>query len=158
MAVCFSSNTGFHSKAKFPYTVSAKLASKLWLNKTDVRTIVQVIYEPKDRESEALSRYVKELVDDGNHVVNAVESGDVSCSLRSQLQRMFVPESASGMVSEDDLIVTSDVDTFVMRPDIFEELLKPENRDKISILQYDNTLEFGNTFAMVFISMQFGLW
>ena len=57
------------------------------------------------------------------------------CSLRSQLQRMFVPESASGMVSEDDLIVTSDVDTFVMRPDIFEELLKPENRDKISILQ-----------------------
>ena len=60
---------------------------------------------------------------------------DMPCSLRSQLQRMFVPESASGMVSEDDLIVTSDVDTFVMRPDIFEELLKPENRDKISILQ-----------------------
>ena len=57
------------------------------------------------------------------------------CSLRSQLQRMFVPDSASDMVSEDDLIVTSDVDTFVMRPDIFEELLEPENLDKISILQ-----------------------
>ena len=36
---------------------------------------MQVIYERKDRESEALSRYVKELVDDGNHVVNAVETG-----------------------------------------------------------------------------------
>ena len=36
---------------------------------------MQVIYEPKDRGSEALSRYVKELVDDGNHVVNAVETG-----------------------------------------------------------------------------------
>ena len=36
---------------------------------------VQVIYEPKDRGSEALSRYVKELVDDGNHVVNTVETG-----------------------------------------------------------------------------------
>ena len=57
------------------------------------------------------------------------------CSLRSQLQRMFVPESASDMVSENDLIVTSDVDTFVMRSDIFEELLRPENLDKISILQ-----------------------
>lgn len=158
MAVCFSSNTGFHSKAKFPYTVSAKLASKLWLNKTDVRTIVQVIYEPKDRESEVLSRYLKELVDDGNHIVNAVESGDMPCSLRSQLQRLFVPESASGMVSEDDLIVTSDVDTFVMRPDIFDELLEPENRGKISILQYDHTLETGGTFNMMFISMQFGLW
>ena len=57
------------------------------------------------------------------------------CSLRSQLQRMFVPESAFGLVSEDDLVVTSDVDTFVMRPDIFEELLEPQNLDKISILQ-----------------------
>ena len=36
---------------------------------------MQVIYEPKDRGSEALSRYVKELVDDGNHVVNTVETG-----------------------------------------------------------------------------------
>ena len=60
---------------------------------------------------------------------------EMPCSLRSQLQRMFVPESASDMVSEDDLLVTSDVDTFVMRPDIFEELLEPENLDKISILQ-----------------------
>ena len=57
------------------------------------------------------------------------------CSLRSQLQRMFVPESAFDLVSEDDLVVTSDVDTFVMRPDIFEELLEPQNLDKISILQ-----------------------
>ena len=38
---------------------------------------MQVIYEPKDRESEALSRYVNELVDDRNHIVNAVESGYV---------------------------------------------------------------------------------
>ena len=51
------------------------------------------------------------------------------------MQRMFVPESAFGLVSEDDLVVTSDVDTFVMRPDIFEELLEPQNLDKISILQ-----------------------
>ena len=48
---------------------------------------------------------------------------------------MFVPESAFGLVSEDDLVVTSDVDTFVMRPDIFEELLEPQTLDKISILQ-----------------------
>ena len=60
---------------------------------------------------------------------------DMPCSLRSQLQRMFVPDSVSDMVSEDDLIVMSDVDNFVMRPDIFEELLRPENLDKISILQ-----------------------
>jgi len=158
MAVCFSSNTGFHSKAKFPYTLSARLAGKLWLNMTDVRTIIQVIYETKDAESEALSRYVKELVSDGNHVVTAIDTGDMPCSLRSQLQRMFVPESAFGLVSEDDLVVTSDVDTFVMRPDIFEELLEPQNLDKISILQYDNTIEYETTFAMVFISMQYWLW
>ena len=65
----------FHSKAKFPYTLSTRLASKLWLNKTDVRTIVQVVFEAKDREGEALTRYIKELVDDGNHVVSAIETG-----------------------------------------------------------------------------------
>ena len=58
------------------------------------------------------------------------------CSLRSQLQRMFVPESASrGKVAENDVVVTSDVDTFVMGPDIFEELMEAENIGKISILQ-----------------------
>ena len=65
----------FHSKARFPYTLSARLAGKLWLNMTDVRTIIQVIYETKDAESEALSRYVKELVSDGNHVVTAIDTG-----------------------------------------------------------------------------------
>ena len=47
----------------------------MWLNKTDVGTIVQVVYEPEDRGSEALSRYVEGLVEDGNHVVTAIETG-----------------------------------------------------------------------------------
>ena len=50
------------------------LASKLWMNKTDVGTIVQVIYEPKDRNSPDLLAYVKELVDAGNHIVSTVET------------------------------------------------------------------------------------
>ena len=70
-----------------------------------------------------------------NDSLQPSSSRDMPCSLRSQLQRMFVPEAAFGLVSEDDLVVTSDVDTFVMRPDIFEELLEPQNLDKISILQ-----------------------
>ena len=65
----------FHSKARFPYTLSARLAGKLWLNMTDVRTIIQVIYETEDVRSDALSRYVKELVSDGNHVVTAIDTG-----------------------------------------------------------------------------------
>ena len=64
----------FHAKATFPYTLSAMLASKLWMNKTDVGTIVQVIYEPKDRNSPDLLAYVKELVDAGNHIVSTVET------------------------------------------------------------------------------------
>ena len=76
------------------------------------------------------------------------------CSLRSQLQRMFVPESAFGLVSEDDLVVTSDVDTFVMRPDIFEELLEPQNLDKISTrmlvqMFYDLNISPRHTFLSI---------
>ena len=47
----------------------------MWLNMTDVRTIIQVIYETKDEESEALWRYVKELAGDGNHVITAIDTG-----------------------------------------------------------------------------------
>ena len=46
---------------------------------------------------------------------------------------MFVPASAP--VGEHDLVVTADVDSFVMMPEILDELLQPQNRNKISLLQ-----------------------
>ena len=64
----------YHAKGTFPYTLSALLASKLWMNMTDVGTIVQVVYDPKDRNSAGLLAYAKELIRAGNHIVSTVET------------------------------------------------------------------------------------
>jgi hypothetical protein len=45
-----------------------------------------------------------------------------------------------------------------MESSIFEEIENWGSLHKISILQYDNTIEFGNTFAMTFIAMSAKLW
>ena len=51
------------------------------------------------------------------------------------MQRMFMPLSVQTKILLDDLVVTTDVDTFVMSSDIFDEIINPWNRGKISILQ-----------------------
>jgi hypothetical protein len=45
-----------------------------------------------------------------------------------------------------------------MESNIFEEIENWGSLRQISILQYDNTIEFGNTFAMTFIAMSAKLW
>ena len=61
----------------------------------------------------------------------------MSCGLKAHMQRMFLPLSAQTTIRPDDLVVTTDVDTFVMKSDVFDELKSPENRGKISILQVE---------------------
>ena len=61
----------------------------------------------------------------------------MSCSLKAQIQRMFMPLSVQTKILPDDLIVTTDVDTFVMASDIFDEIKNPMNWGKISILQVE---------------------
>ena len=61
----------------------------------------------------------------------------MSCSLKAQMQRMFMPPSVQTKILPDDLIVTTDVDTFVMSSDIFDEIKNRKNWGKISILQVE---------------------
>ena len=173
MAVCFSSNTGFHGKERFPYLLAAKLSSQLWLMKVPkLKTIIQVVHEPSDRGAPGLENYVKYLKTIGNHVVETVEMLDndssnvtgkrlkMPCSLKAQLQRMFLPNSARRLVEQDDIIVTTDVDTFVMKSEIFDDLLSINNLGKIGILRYEDTNKdfITDTFPMFYISMPHRLW
>ena len=63
---------------------------------------------------------------------------EMPCSLKAQLQRLFIPTSVKELVDQDDLMVTTDVDTFVMKSDIFDEVLM-RNRGKIGILRVTTT-------------------
>ena len=174
MAVCLSSNTRFHGKDRFPYLLALKLSSQLWLTKVPkLKTIIQVVHEPSDRGAPELENYVKYLKTMGNHVVETVESLHnnssnanikklkMPCSLKAQLQRMFVPNSARRLVEPNDIIVTTDVDIFVMNSKIFDEVMSVINLGKIGILQYTKytNMDFvADTFPMCFISMSYRLW
>ena len=63
---------------------------------------------------------------------------------------MFLPLSIQAIIPPDDLIVTINADTFVMKHDIFDEPVSQENAGKISILQVENLLEILNTFQIPF--------
>ena len=119
MAVCWSGNTNFHKKEKFPYQAATKLATSLWTVKTKYRPIVYVIYDRADGANPALETYLKELTAIGARV-ESVATDDMACSLKAQLQRMFAFQL--DFVGDEDVVVTSDVDTFVMHPRIFEPL------------------------------------
>ena len=72
-------------------------------------------------------------------------------------------------IKDDDIIVTSDVDTFVMDTGIFDPIADgigsikssvyhvPETV-KVWLLQYWATEKYGYTFNMNFIGMRKGLW
>ena len=61
----------------------------------------------------------------------------MSCSLKAQMHRMFMPLTVQTKILPDDLIVTTDVDTFVMTSDIFDEIKNRKNWGEISILQVE---------------------
>ena len=61
----------------------------------------------------------------------------MSCSLKAQMQRMFMPLLLKTKILPNDLIVTTDVDIFVMTSDIFDEIKNQMNWGKISILQVE---------------------
>ena len=55
MAVCWSGNTAFHKKEKFPYQAATKLSSSLWTVKTKYRPLVYVVYDAKAKDNEERS-------------------------------------------------------------------------------------------------------
>ena len=155
MSVCWSGNTQFYNKKYFPYKLAAELSAKLWRNLTDHAIVVQVIYNELDEGSPKLTTYLDELQATGARVeAVSVDSGIMECSLKAQLQRMFAFRLP--YVRPADLVVTADVDTFVMDPDIFADLKRPGYR--VWVLQYDEVLNFGFTFNMNFIGMEAQLW
>ena len=74
------------------------------------------------------------------------QSLELPCVLTSQLVRLLAFQKE--FVEEEDVIITADVDAFIMTPEILRPLKK---KVSVWIWRYELTYHMGYTFMMLFI-------
>ena len=79
-----------------------------------------------------------------------VASSDLHCVLSSQLVRL-VTHHYHPIIEDDDIIITADVDAFIMTPDILLPLI--QHQVEVWVWQYDLSQAEEWTFAMSFIGI-----
>jgi len=153
MGLCWSENAQVHHKENFPYKEAAPLSAQLWMKFTPAKVILQIVYSEPEI-SEELSNYKKELEKYGTLVYLAPTGSDMKCVLKSQMIRLVA--YSLPFIQDQDIIVTADVDAFVMTSDIYKPLKLLDRQ--IWIYRYANTLVTNATFQMPFIAIRKSVW
>ena len=98
------------------------MSSRLWRKITDgeVKVLLTVVYNEK---TEDLDKYVETFKDVEGVVVVLEKTTDLGCVLQSQLSRMFAFKHK--MIADADIILTSDVELFVMEKNFSDPLKLP---------------------------------
>ncbi len=73
----------------------------------------------------------------------------MGCVQKTQIIRVLA--YLYDFVGNDDVIVTSDVDAFVMTSDLYKPLQRHWHDKKVWLFRYANSLDSGLTFPMSFI-------
>jgi FkbM family methyltransferase len=163
MGICIEARTrGMpdHDHSKKPYAHSAVLATRLWLQQ-DPKLIVIVLIAHTKHEN--VSLVVQSLTNAGattwDFDVSAV-GGQHACAQAAQLGRMFAFET--GMLNDDDLMVTSDADAFPIKVQTILSEFKTVNREgnpyQVWASQYDYAFSRGHTIPATFVAMQCQTW
>ena len=117
MSVCWSSNAKVHGKQNFPYKKAVLFSSQLWMKFTPAKVILQVVYSENEISNE-LKNYKKELENLGVIVYLIKTGSGIKCVLKSQLIRILA--YLLPFIKSNDIIVTADVDAFIMTLDIYK--------------------------------------
>ena len=153
MALCWSGNVELKGKKGFPYKEAVPFSSQLWMKMTPAKVIVQIVYSESEVTSE-LEHYKNKLEQLGVKVFLVPTPAGLTCVVTSLLIRLLA--YLFPFIQDQDIIVTADVDAFVMTPDIYKPLLLP-GRD-IWLYRYGMTLDSGCTFMMPFIGIRVKIW
>ena len=113
---------------------------------------MQIVYSEPEISDE-LKEYKKMLEGYGATVFLVPTGNDIKCVLKSQMIRLLAYHLP--FVQDSDIIVTADVDAFVMTKDIYKPLLLDR---KIWLYRYAFTLGSGSTFMMPFIGITAKTW
>ena len=135
MGLCFSKNTEMYGKEKYPYAEVTPLAVILWYHFfLDIRVILYLIYDAGEIEDRR--KLYEEQLKQTNVEIRWVKSGDMSCVTKSQLIRMWAFQEP--MINDEDIIITVDVNLFVVGPQILKPIHEYPNV-KIWVFQWHNT-------------------
>lgn len=125
MALCFSKNADMYRKKNYPYAQVTPLAILLWnYFFPDIQIILYLIYDQYELKERRI--LYEEHLNQTNVEIRWVEEGDLDCVTKSQLIRMWAFQEP--IINENDIIVTVDVNLFVMSPKILDPIY--ENPDK----------------------------
>jgi len=152
MALCWSGNVQILGKNKFPYREAVPLSTQLWHKFTPAKVIVQIVYSDAEVPPD-LEIYKYDLEKLGATVFLVPTGEEITCVLKSQLIRLLAYNFP--FIQDNDIIVTADVDAFVMTKDIYKPLTLPR---EIYLYRYANTLDSGITFNMPFIGIKASVW
>jgi len=151
MAVCWGENAQVHGKEHFPYTEAALRSVHLWHSLTHARVLLTIVHSGKaSKEMLAYQRRLEEL---GADVSLAESKSDLGCVLTSQLIRLLAFNNPR--VDDEDIIVTADVDAFIMTGEILKPLKKPFI---VWVWRYELSYNTGYTFMMPFIGARAKTW
>lgn len=153
MGLCFGQNAIILGKTNFPYNEAAVRSILLWHKLTNATVAITIVHNNK-YTSDSLKKYAQELEDLGASVV--VHHEDVlHCVLTSQIVRL-VNVHLHDDIEPDDVVITADVDAFIMNP----ALLKPLDHHNVSawVWRYGLSLSSGFTFAMSFVGARSRTW
>merc|ERR1711892_65480 len=158
MGLCYSANANHSGKTHYPYKDVTPLALLLWqYHLPDVSTIVRIVYT-ENQINEMMKAY-GEMLERAGAVVEWLEAGEMDCVLKSQLVRLFAGEHH--LVMPDDIVMTVDVNLFVMTPDILHPIVSSPGM-VAWVPQYEETASIstgrGETFNQNLIAMKAKTW
>jgi len=125
MALCFSKNTHMYNKKNYPYAQVTPLAIILWNHFfPDIPVLLYLIYD--NFESKDRRKLYEEHLRQTNVEIRWVQEGDMDCVTKSQLIRMWAFQEP--MIQEEDIIVTVDVNLFVVTSKILDPIFQYPNK------------------------------
>jgi len=158
MGLCFSKNTEMYGKKYYPYALVTPLAILLWYHFfPEIRLLIYLIYDKHELEDRR--RLYEEQLKQTNVEIRWVREDDMNCVTKSQVIRMWAFQDP--MVRDDDIIVTVDVNLFVVTPKILDPI--HENPDlKVWVYQWDRAAfvesGIGETFNQNLICAEAKVW
>ena len=158
MGLCYSENANHNGKSNYPYKDVTPLALLLWrYHLPEVLTIVRIVY--KEQSINEMMAAYGSMLERAGAVVEWVRAGEMDCVLKSQLIRLFAGEHP--LVMPDDIVMTVDVNLFVMTKDILHPILSYPWMTAW-VPQYEETASIptgrGETFNQNLIAMKASTW
>jgi len=151
MGLSWGENAHVHGKDNFPYSEAALRSIQLWHKLTKAKVVMQLVHN-ETVPSKPLLEYKARLESLGARV-SLYQAVELSCVLTSQLVRLLAFQK--DFIEDEDVIITADVDAFIMTTEILRPLKK---KVSVWIWRYELSYQMGYTFMMPFIGARSKTW